>query len=381
MPQQQLQAMIDSIPVAVMILDDKGDIQLINNAFGSLTGWAANDVREEHSAVDILCAMEDREQLESLFRAANIALKTRPSLTTKIQHKCGQFIEVQLISNNAHLLDNPHPVVALLENQRNEELELQLQKLKHETEQLELTRVAAKRHISHELLTPINGISGSIQLLKLTSLDAEQSDYLDCMAHSLQELIEVVRQLSHYTQGDDEQPLKLYPKPLNLKSLCALTIGEYKTQAAARNLSIDLDYCLQCPLHLVGDPDRISQALGLLLGNAIKFSRDGEVQVVVNCTSHDDNLFNMRIEVKDHGIGIPTNMIQRVYEPFFQVDSALSRNYNGLGLGLTILRQLVQLMEGSYGVESIELEGSTFWFELNLPTSSLLPPPAVFNPH
>jgi PAS domain S-box-containing protein len=379
MPQQNIQAMIDSIPVALMILDDKGDIRFINKAFASLTGWAEDDVYE-HPAADILSTIENREQLESLFRAGNIALKTTPYPTTKIVHKAGQFIEVRLVSNNAYLLYKSHSVIALLENHWNEEFEFQLKKLKHEAEQLELTQIAAKRHITHELLTPINGISGMVQLLKLTSLDIEQSEYLDCMSNSLQELTEVVRLLSNYTEGD-EQRIKLYPKPLNLKSLCAITISEYNTRATARNLSICLNYCLQCPLHLVGDPDRISQALGILLGNAIKFSKDGEIQVLVHCTSHDDNLFNMRIEVKDHGIGIPTGMTQRVYEPFFQVDSALSRRYNGLGLGLTILRQLVQLMEGSYGVESIELQGSTFWFELNLPASSLLPPPAVFNPH
>ncbi len=221
--------------------------------------------------------------------------------------------------------------------------------------------------MSHEIRTPLNAVLGIASLMRESSEDTEQRELIDTILSSGRGLLDIVNEVLDFSKAEAGR-LELAIGPVEPRLLVEDTCELLAEHAQRRGLELVVDLG-DLPQRFPGDGARIRQVLTNLVGNAIKFTEHGVVEVSVRADTNGAGAGRLRLEVRDTGIGIPAADQARIFEPFKQVDSALSRRHDGTGLGLAISRRLAELMHGTIGVESRPGEGSRFWFEVPFPES------------
>ena len=246
-----------------------------------------------------------------------------------------------------------------------------------EAEAANQAKTAFLANMSHEIRTPMNGLLGMLDLLLKTDLSGIQARYAQIARRSgglLLDLIAGVLDLAKIEAGR----LELEAVETDLPEVVAGVCDIMTAQAMAR--SIELRNDVQAVAPVLADPLRLQQVLINLIGNAIKFTETGSVTVALTVLSQQADGVKLRFSVSDTGIGIPPDQVARVFDMFAQVDGTTTRRFGGSGLGLSISRQLVELMGGTIGAESTLGIGSSFWFEVTLPLAPAAPaapaPPA-----
>ncbi|MEQ1587446.1 MAG: ATP-binding protein [Cyclobacteriaceae bacterium] len=218
-------------------------------------------------------------------------------------------------------------------------------------------------NISHEIRTPINGISGMAALLNQNPTKEERQTYLNAIksaADNLKVIINDILDLASIESGK----LQFEKIGFNLNDLLHSLIDTFGVQASEKG--IELSYTLEKEANkvFIGDPVRLNQILINLISNAIKFTHAGYIRVSVKTEKIKGKIYRLRFDISDTGIGIPNDKLQTIFESFSQADASVTRKYGGTGLGLTIVKQLVELQNGTIQVKSKENEGSTFSFTI-----------------
>ena len=223
-------------------------------------------------------------------------------------------------------------------------------------------------NMSHEIRTPMNVILSVAQLLDMTELNQKQKDLLTTLQDNGARLLSLIDDILDLSKIEARE-LKLNSQEFTLETLAKNVLDSFTPQAQAKGLSLNLNLQPDLPQVLLGDEFRLRQVLNNLVSNALKFTEQGQITIEIGSETEltePQSSIRLRFSIIDTGIGIPASQQENLFQPFTQVDTSMTRIYGGTGLGLTICRRIVELMEGSIGVKSAIAKGSTFWFTVPL---------------
>ncbi|MFN0060346.1 MAG: ATP-binding protein [Planctomycetota bacterium] len=340
-----------------------------------------------------------------LYRRASLWILGAGLFTTVLAVACSHFISrsitqpIRALTQAAELLAAGDLKVSVSEQRKDEtgilahafnmmarrieNLVTEVRVITRAEEHLKATDEARRTFLatmSHEIRTPMNGIIGVAELLLATELNAEQRELTQTIYHSSQALLGILNDILDFAKIEAG---KLEIETIDFDVPAAVEDAADLLAENARLKGVELATVIHSdvPEWLRGDPGRLRQILLNLLSNAIKFTERGEVVVSSQLVTEASESASLLFEVRDTGIGIPESTRAKLFQPFSQADSSMTRKYGGTGLGLAICQQLVKLMGGEIGCRSEFGKGSTFWFTLQLVKRTRQPTPTVLPIH
>ncbi|MEW6266661.1 MAG: GAF domain-containing protein [Thermodesulfobacteriota bacterium] len=247
--------------------------------------------------------------------------------------------------------------------------EVELVQAKNAAEASNRTKSEFLSNVSHEFRTPLNGIIGFTDLVLNSNIDQEQLDYLNIVKDSAYKLLTLVNNLIDLTQLETGSVRPVF-MPFSLKSVMSEILIVHRPTAENKGLYLSDRFDPAVPPRIIGDSYLLNRILDILVENAVKFTEKGMVTLEVNKEKDEDRSLRLRFTVSDTGPGIPQERIHCLYQDFTQVDGSISRIHGGLGIGLTMVRKIVNLLNGDFWVESAEEKGSRFNLVLPFETAN-----------
>lgn len=364
----KLLSILTSLADGILEIDIQGNIlyanpvalATLNMTHAALTNKQLLDFFRLHSAD--LTPIEDNHQLESLLQQTKGLRDDNALLIRTDQSHLAVSFALSPIQQNNSIAGY---VVTFRDMSLQKAAEEELRKAKELAEDAAETKANFLATMSHEIRTPLNGVIGTATLLSDTSLDATQQEYVSTLKRSAEVLLSLINDILDFSKMDAGK-LTLESIPFAPTALINDLNSMFQSQFEQKNLKTHYQLDDKLPTWLLGDEHRLRQVLINLIGNALKFTEQGEVTVYVKLVGVLGNQCRIRFSVQDTGIGISTVAQARLFEAFTQADGSTTRQFGGTGLGLSISKKIVELMKGKLQVESTEGQGSRFFFDILL---------------
>lgn len=370
----QHRAVVDNAAEGLITIDDKGIIKTFNPAAESIFGYKEAEVIEKN--VSLLMPEPERSQHDGYLSAyqktgkKNIIGQGREIVAMR---KDGSVFPADLSVSEIKLSTHTFYSGIIRDITERKASEKQIENYMHELELAkekaeEATRLKSEflANMSHEIRTPMNGVVGMTNLLMDTELNSEQRNYAQTVLASADSLLEILNDILDLSKIEAGK-LDIESIPFDLQALVEDSAEITSFKCLEKGLEVLVNYPVNVPRHVVGDPGRVRQIIINLLSNAIKFTEKGHVLLSVNSVpSSQNDKVAFRVEVQDTGIGIPEDKLDIIFNKFDQADQSTTRKFGGTGLGLAICRRLTGMMGGDTGVASKLGKGSTFWFTMEL---------------
>lgn len=362
--EEQYRALFENNHSVMLIIEpETGKILDTNKAASKFYGYSAAELKTKK--IFDLNALSPQEINKDMVKAYKAELT---NFIFQHNHKNGKKMDVEVFSGpfkhkgKTMLISIIHDITKRLQDEK------ELSEAKESAILASKAKDEFLANISHEIRTPLNGVMGMLQVMDSSDLKQEHKNCIDVALQSSRNLLRVLDDILDISKVE-MGTLDLFEDKFDLNNLLLESVNLFKLQATEKN--IKLSYTLQPQVngHYIGDEGRIRQILFNLIGNGIKFTNKGFVKVEVK----EDPLVcqkkrSVSIAVRDTGIGIPENYQEKIFDSFTQVDGSLSRRYKGAGLGLSIVKRLIELMDGSINIKSSPNSGTTVNFTVPLKT-------------
>ncbi|HUI40029.1 MAG TPA: response regulator [Methanothrix sp.] len=375
--ERRLADIIDFLPDATFVVNKDGTVIFWNRAIEKMTGIKAEQILGKGDYEYALPFYGERSPtLIDLVFEGNPDVEKRYDSIKRMEDGTlvGEAYVTNMKSGAAYLLgsaavlyDSEGRVYGAIESISNiterKLAEENMKSAKNRAESATRAKSEFLANMSHEIRTPMNAVIGMAGLLLESDLKPEQRDYLETIRNSGNALLAIINDILDFSKIDGGK-MEIEAEPFDLHNCIEVSFDLLVGRAAEKGL--DLAYILgdNVPAFLLGDVTRLRQILVNLLGNAVKFTEKGEVVLTVTSSPKEDEKVELHFAVRDTGIGIAAENMDRLFQSFSQVDSSTTRNYGGTGLGLAISKRLVELMGGRIWAESRPGMGSTFHFTI-----------------
>ena len=365
---RQLAEAVKNSPVSIVITDENGKIEYVNPKFSELTQYSFAEAIGQTPHI-LSSGVHSKEYFKEIWDTLLAGQEWHGEFCNK--KKDGElFWELSSISP---ILDDEGEIrhfVAVKEDITARKLtEETLREARLRAEEANKQKSLFLANMSHEIRTPMNALIGLSELALETRLTDQQYDYLTKIHSSSKSLLTILNDILDYSKieaGKLELEEEHFSLPETMDELGSL----FTDQAEQKGLQLRLSMEADVPPCLLGDCNRLRQVLVNLIGNGLKFTNQGTVTVAVSLVSQTDTLVRLKFSIVDTGIGIPADKLDTLFAAFSQVDASHTRQYGGTGLGLTISKQLVEMMGGRLEINSVEDQGSEFFFILDFKRSS-----------
>lgn len=360
----RLQRILDDLPVAVCLVDESGKIYFRNRRFLGSFGYdekAVPTLKEWWQA-----AYPDPQYRQTALKAWRIALAHAAASGCDIEP-----IEYQITSHDGQKHDflvsgitlDTHFLATFVDLTERKQYERELTQARNAAETASLAKSEFVANMSHEIRTPMSAVLGLLQLLQHTELNELQLDYTQKAQGAAESLLAILNDILDFSKVEAGK-LVLDNTTFRLDELMRNLAVVFSSALGSKPVEVLFEVDPTLPRALRGDPLRLQQVLLNLAGNAIKFTERGEVVIAMRVRQETEQAVEIEFEVRDTGIGIPTDRLNAIFEGFSQAEASTARNYGGTGLGLAISQRLVRLMGGELKVESAPGQGSRFHFLL-----------------
>lgn len=360
----RLQTLMDTASNGIHLIDEKANVIEANRYFLDMLGYEQSDIGQLNVA-DFEVNF-DRKGIHQVMQN----LKERPKNTlvfdTKHRRKDGSTFDVQVTLKLVELSGKQVFYAMSRDITERKIYEQELLQAKQQAEQAAAAKSQFLANMSHEIRTPLNASISFLQFLHDTDLDTEQRDYADKAQQASQHLLDILVDILDFSKID-AGTVDLVIQPFNLRHLAAQLQSQLQYKAASKKLLFSIEVDKRLPTYLIGDSKRLLQVLLNLTSNAIKYTETGSVEVTFTLLAEQGNAATIACRVVDTGVGIDAAVLPKLFDPFTQVDNSHTRAASGVGLGLSISQQLLELMGAQLQVNSAVAQGSTFSFQMTLP--------------
>jgi PAS domain S-box-containing protein len=368
------QGLVEALPQFIWLSNPQGEVTYVSRQCEEYTGFSAEELLG--TGYVKITHPDDLARIQSA-RAAAYGNSVPYDIEIRVRSKTGGYRWFLHSSRPVYGIPGGPPMEWLgsttdIDDQKRSK-ELLEEAVAQRTVALEEARARAEQAaqakgdflatMSHEIRTPMNGVLGMAHLMMDTPLDDTQKSYLHTIQSSGQALLTIINDILDFSKIEAGK-IDLYEEEFDLRTVVEECMELVRPQAAQKHLDFALDVRPELPARVIGDCGRIRQILLNLISNAVKFTAAGSVSVSVTVEADQPNL--LRFSVRDTGIGLSAEQVNKLFQAFTQADNSTTRRFGGTGLGLSIAKRLVELMGGRIDVDSRLGEGSTFWFNLPL---------------